>query len=139
MQSARAWQACALTIPSSSQVSQTGSHCSLQQRHQVRLLLLDLIESALFRRLVGTPAQQTRAVPKALAREIVIATLDHELRLQRLPFARALRRPAAGPSRRVAAKAGRGNQSFEFFGERRFFLPFDRRGKPDMVQETLVI
>src|SRR5262249_8291154 len=40
-----------------------------QQRHQARLLLRDLIESALARRLVGPPAQEAGSVAKPVAGE----------------------------------------------------------------------
>src|SRR5215510_5545716 len=86
---------------------------SLQQSHQIGLLLLHLIERALPRRLVGAPAQQPGAVAEALAAEVIVADLDHELRLERLPFGRALRRPAAGPAGGVAGEARRRNELFQ--------------------------
>ena len=65
------------------------------------------------RRLVGSPAQQPRAVPEALAAEVVVADLDHQLGLERLPLAE-LGRPAARAARRLPVKPG-GAISFSSF------------------------
>src|ERR1700722_4594019 len=50
-----------------------------ERLQEIRLLLLHLIQGALAGGLVGTPAQQCRAVTEALAGEMVVAHLDHEL------------------------------------------------------------
>src|SRR4029077_8863264 len=97
--------------------------------HRVSLLLLDLIERALPRRLVRPPAYEARAVTEAAAREMVVADLDHELRLERLPLAGALGRPAARTARRVAGESRRRDQNLQFFGERRLVLALDRGGE----------
>src|SRR6185369_10532344 len=87
---------------------------SLQQLHRIGGFLPELIELALSRRLVGPPAQDGGAVPKALAAEMIVANLDHEFWLQRTPFCRTLGRPPARPARRIAGEAGRRDQRFEF-------------------------
>src|SRR3954468_19127298 len=53
------------------------------------LFQTDLLHPALKRRLVGTPAQEARAVAEAAAGDVVVAYLDDEGRLYRLPFGRA--------------------------------------------------
>ena len=50
---------------------------------------------------------------ETVAGDVVVADLDHELRLQRLPFAGALGAPAARAARRVAGEAGRRAQRLE--------------------------
>src|SRR5690348_18388469 len=90
----------------------------IQEPHQVRLLLLHLLERALARRLVGPPAQELRAVTKAIAGKMVVADFDHKLRLERLPFGRALRRPAARATRRIAGESRRRDQLLELLGQR---------------------
>ena len=79
----------------------------------------DLLEGALFRRFVGAEADQLGAVAEAVAGDMIVAHLDHELRLHRLPFAAALGAPAARSARRFAGEARRRDQSFEHFGQRR--------------------
>src|SRR4051812_32244309 len=62
-------------------------------------LLLDLLHRARARRLVGTPAEEFRAVTEAGASEVVVTNLDHQLGRQRLPLGAALGRPAARSAR----------------------------------------
>src|SRR5581483_4529345 len=49
-----------------------GAGGSVQQGRQTGLLLLHLIEGALFRRFVGAPAQEPRAVAEAIAAEMIV-------------------------------------------------------------------
>src|ERR1700704_1464524 len=107
----------------------------LQQLHQIPLLLLHLIHRALLRRFVGPPAQQARAVAETVAREVVVADLDHELRLERHPFAGTFGRPAAPAARLVAGEAGLPDQLFELFGQRRLFARLDGGGEADMGEQ----
>src|SRR5947207_9659276 len=97
---------------------------SVEERHQLCFFLFDLIEPALLGRLIGAPAQEPRAMPKALAGEMIVTDLDHELRLERHPLAEPFCRPAAGAARCVAGKAGRPDQRFQFLGEARLILAF---------------
>src|SRR5262249_3776164 len=52
---------------------------SIQQRHQLCLLMLDLIDGALLWRLIGAPTQQPRAVPEAFAGEMVVTSFKANL------------------------------------------------------------
>src|SRR4029077_16363923 len=88
---------------------------------------------------VRPPAQQARTVTEAPAREMVVANLDHELRLERLPLAGALRRPAARTTRRVAGESRGRDQNLQFFGERRLVLALDRGGEADVMQQPVLI
>src|SRR5262245_66436785 len=65
----------------------------------------DLLERALFRRFVGTEAHELGAVAEAVAGDVVVAHLDHELRLQRFPFPGPLRAPPRRPAGRFAGEA----------------------------------
>src|SRR6201995_1826617 len=76
---------------------------------------------------------------KALAAEMVVADLDHELRLERTPLCRPLGRPAARAARRVAGEAGLCNQRLEAVGQCGLVVALDRGGEADMVQQSLVI
>ena len=73
---------------------------------------------------------------KPVARNVVVSDLDHQLRLERLPFAAALRAPAAGPARRLAGETWRGPQSAKLSSQRRPLVIGDRRGKADVVQQA---
>jgi hypothetical protein len=57
-------------------------------------------------------------VAKAVAREVVVAHLHDQSRLDRLPLRRALGAPAAGPARGAAGEAGRLDQRLELRQER---------------------
>ena len=73
----------------------------------------ELVEGALARRLVGTPAQEAGAVAEAAAGDLVVADFDHQLRAAAAAIRRARSGPAARPARRVAGEAGRADQCFE--------------------------
>src|ERR1700759_2690984 len=78
-----------------------------QQLHRIDGFLLQLIQRALPRRLVRTPAQDGGAVAETVAAEVVVAHLDHERWLQRTPLRGAFGRPAARAARRVAGESRR--------------------------------
>src|SRR5437763_12694403 len=67
---------------------------------------------------------------------MVVADLDHEFRPERLPLARAFRRPTARAAGGIAGEAGRGDQLFQFPGQRWLVITLDGRGEADMMQET---
>src|SRR5687768_4325319 len=110
-----------------------------KQRQQTGLLLPDLLELALARRLVSSPAQEARAVPEALAGGMVVADLHHNPRLQQLPSGQPIRRPPAWPSRRGSGEAGRGDQRLQLSCQRGLVLSTDGRREADMMQEAGVI
>ena len=60
---------------------------------------------------------------EAPAGEMIVADLDHELRLERLPFRRTLGRPAARSAGRVAGEAGRRDELFQLLRSALFSLP----------------
>src|SRR5450432_819992 len=110
-----------------------------QKLHRIDGRLFELVERALPWRLVRPPALDRGAVAKPLAAEMIVSHLDHQFRPQRIPFRRALGRPAAGAARRVAGKAGFCDQRFELRRQRRLVLLLDRRGESDMVQQAVTI
>src|SRR3954462_12273663 len=67
---------------------------------------MQLLEGALLGRLVRTPAHELGAMAKAVAGNMVISNLAHQLGLERLPFRRPRIEgiPPAGPSRRFAGE-----------------------------------
>src|SRR5438552_13545910 len=110
-----------------------------EQRERVRAFLFDLIHRALARRLVRAPPHQPRAVPEAVAAEMIVTNLDDELGPERLPFAGAFGRPAAGAARRLAGEAWRLDQPFQFFRQGLAFARLDVRGEPDVIEEPLPV
>src|SRR5262249_1482502 len=102
----------------------------------MRALPLHLAQRALSRRLVRAPAQKARAVAEAIAAEMVVTDLDHELGSERLPFGRAFRRPAAGTARRLPGESWRRDEALELLGQRLAFRGFDVRGEADVMQQT---
>src|SRR4029077_2710124 len=67
---------------------------------------LHLVDRALFRLFVRTPAQKLCAVSKAAAGEVVILEFAHQAGLERNPFGVAVvTRPSAGTSGSFAGKA----------------------------------
>src|SRR5438477_11133143 len=83
---------------------------SVKQCHQLCFFLLDLVDGALLGRLVRTPAQQSGAMSKALAGEVIVADFNHEFWLKRHPFGGTLGHPAARTARRIAGEARRTHQ-----------------------------
>lgn len=74
------------------------------RRRRRKALLLQLLHPALVRALVRAPAQQARAVPEAVAADMVIRHFHHQLGTQRLIMLGPLRRPAARTARRTAGE-----------------------------------
>src|SRR3984885_12334121 len=97
----------------------------------------DLIDRALPGWFVGPKAEQLGPMAEPVARHVVVPDLDDQLRPQRLPFAAALRAPAARPARRLAAETRRPLQSANLSGQRWPLVIGDRRGEADMVQQAL--
>jgi hypothetical protein len=112
---------------------------SIEQCHQLCLLLLDLIDGALPWRLIRAPAQQPGAMSEALAGEMVVADLDHELRFERHPLGRTFGGPAARPAGRIPGEAGRAGQRFQSFRQRGLVLTSDRRGESDVIEPPLTV
>src|SRR3954470_19685155 len=110
-----------------------------QQLHRIGHLLLQLLEAALPWCLVGAPAQDRGTVAKSLAAEMIVADLDHQLRLERTPLCRALGGPAARPARRVAGESGLADQFFKPVGESWLLLRLERRSEADMMQQAMII
>ena len=94
----------------------------------------DLLEGALLWRLVGTKAHEFGAVAEAAARDVVVAHLDDNLRLHRLPFAGALGAPAARPARRLPCKTWRRDQRFERLSQSVALGIADGCGEADMIK-----
>ena len=76
------------------------------QRHGSQNDRLDLLERALMRRLIWTPAHQLRSVAKSIPGDMVEPHLNDELRSQRLPFPASLGAPAARTARGFSGEAG---------------------------------
>ena len=114
-----------------------GPHRAARGRR--RRIARQLVETALTRGLVRTPAQQGRAVPEPAGRHLVVAHLDDEFRPERLPFASALGAPAARTSWGPPGKPGRLDKLFETAGQIRPVASRQGCGEADMIQPPLVV
>jgi len=65
---------------------------------------------------------------------MIVAHLDDQARLDRLPFARAFGAPAARSAGRLAGEAGAASDRLEAVREIRLVLGRERRGEADMVE-----
>src|SRR4051794_37679968 len=83
-----------------------------------------LLEGALLRPLLRTPAQEPGSVAEAPAREVVVAHLADQSRPQRLPRGRPTLAPAAGSAGRLAGEPRRLAEGKE---DRRQLAPLVRR------------
>jgi hypothetical protein len=72
--------------------------------------------------LVGTPAQQLRAVAGAVTSDVVKSHFNHEFGPHRLPGPATFGAPAAGSARRFAGESRRLPQRFQPPGQRGSFL-----------------
>ena len=76
------------------------------QRHGSQNDRLDLLERALIRRLIWTPAHQLRSMAKSIAGDMVEPHLNDEFGSQRLPFPASFGAPAARTARGFSGEAG---------------------------------
>src|ERR1041384_7289743 len=76
---------------------------------------------------------------KPSAADVVVADFYHELRLQRLPFGRALGAPAARPRGSIAGEPRCPNERCQLLGQRGTLLSRDRGGKAYMIELALIV
>src|SRR6266542_5255573 len=93
-----------------------------------------LLKGALFRLLVRAPAEELCAVTKAAAGEMIILNFNHQLRLERLPFACLLRAPAAWSAGLVTRKSRWRSQRFELFSQLLLLRFIEARGVTHVLQ-----
>src|SRR6058998_817836 len=98
-----------------------------------------LLERALLRVLVGAPADEAGAVAEAPTGDLVVADLDDQRGLQRLPLAGSLGVPAARPARGASGEARRLDQSFEVLRQSGTFSGRNPRGETDVVEQALIV
>src|SRR4051794_40616852 len=89
-----------------------------QQLHRIDRFLLQLIQRALPRRLVGPPAQDGGAVAETVAAEMIVADLDHQLGFQRAPLRGTFGGPAARAARGIPGKPRFCDQPYELCRQR---------------------
>jgi hypothetical protein len=78
-------------------------------------------------------------VTEAVAREVVVAHLDDQPRGERLPLARALGAPAAGPARRAAGETGIPFQRDHDVGDLLAIRNRETRREANMVEQSFVV
>src|SRR6185437_6412296 len=101
--------------------------------------LLELVEGALPRRLVGAPAQELRAVTEAAAADVIVAHLRDQLWCEGFPLTGPFRAPARWSARRIAAEARRLSQFFQPLGQLRAIGIRETRREPDVVELAILI
>src|SRR5439155_17357521 len=94
---------------------------------------------ALARVLVRPPSQEFCAVPEASTREVVVLHLADQLVLERMPFGRALGRPATRASRCVTSKTRRALERQQNFLEVFSLVPRKAGAEPDVIQFSLIV
>ncbi len=108
-----------------------------KEAESVGLFLRKLVHRALLRRFIRAPAQQFCAVAKAPPRNVVVAHLNDERRLERLPCRVLPRAPTTRPTRRFAGKTRRRDEVFELLRQRRSVGRCDAGREPDVVEQAL--
>src|SRR5690348_4906571 len=78
-------------------------------------------------------------MPEAAAGEVIVLHLDDELRRERLPLARPLGAPPAGPTGRLAGEAGRLDQLLELLRDRRLLVVGDVAREAHVMQQAAFI
>ena len=99
----------------------------------------DLNQTALSRRLAGPEAQQTRAVAKAVSRDVIEEDFDHQLRPQGRPMAGALGGPAARAAGFVAGEARLALERLEPPGQGGLVRRRQAGGEANVVEEAGVV
>src|SRR6266536_1884947 len=107
-------------------------------RIALRSAFAQLIQSAILRELVRPPAQESGPMAKASAGKMIVAHLHHQLRLQRLPLAAALRAPSARAARRFAGEPCPCRTGKEYLQKSLALLAREARSEADMVEQSIL-
>src|SRR6478609_7563560 len=93
------------------------ARATLQQCNRATFTVRDLIERALPRRFVFSPPNDSCAVTKTVASEMIVGYFCHYFRIDWLPFAGAFGTPTTWPAGSVSGETRRFAQRFEFFSQ----------------------
>src|SRR5438132_5789872 len=106
---------------------------ALQQCNRATFTVRDLIERALPRRFVFSPSNDSCAVTKTVASEMIVGYFYHYFGIDRLPFAAAFGTPTTWPAGSVSGKARRFAQRFEFFCQSTLVSRLESGSEPDVM------
>src|SRR5690606_34844780 len=99
----------------------------------------ELIERALLRRLVGSPALERRAVSESTLGKMVVADLYHQSRAERHPLGGPLGAPSAGSARSASREAGRLPQRFQLACQCLTIVARNVGGEADVVEQAVLV
>src|SRR6266403_1129545 len=80
------------------------ARAALQQCNRATFTVRDLVERTLPRRFVFSPSNDSCAVTKTVASEMIVGYFHHYFRIDRLPFAAAFSAPPTGTARGVSGE-----------------------------------
>src|SRR5262249_34880724 len=101
--------------------------------------LLDLIVGARPGILVRPPPHEPSPVPESAAAPVVVADLDDEHGVERLPLSRPFRGPARRPSGGAPREAGRLHERLELLRQLGLLLGLEARAEADVVEDPFVV
>src|SRR3954447_10089043 len=101
--------------------------------------MLHLVHRALLRGLVRTVTMDLCSVPESAAGEMIIGDFDHNLRIDRLPFAGSFRAPAARPAGSIPSESRFLPERLELFREGRAFGRLKSGRKPDVMEQAIIV
>src|SRR4051794_32525935 len=102
---------------------------------------LQLLERALLRTLVRTPAHELRAMTKTAVRDVIKADFADQLRFERFPFTAAVIEcvPPARTARSFARETFATDQRFQRLHQLQFFFRRERRCEPTVIQLPCIV
>jgi hypothetical protein len=106
---------------------------SLEQAQRQPFASIDLIDRALARSFVRPEAKEVRSVAEAFVGKVIVFHFDDEASLQRFPFVRASRAPAARSARGAPGKARLAFQRDDDVGDFLAIRSREARRETDMV------
>src|SRR5438132_2452470 len=105
----------------------------LQQCNRATFTVRDLVERTLPRRFVFSPPNDSCAVAKTVASEMIVSYFHHYFRIDRLPFAAAFGGPPTRAARGVSGETWWFAQGLEFLRQRALVRGLESGSEPDVM------
>src|SRR2546423_14838693 len=109
------------------------ARATLQQCNRATFAVRDLIERTLLRRFVFSPPNDSCAVTKTVAGEMIVRHFHHYFRIDRLPFAAAFGAPPTRAARGVSGETRWFAQGLEFLRQRALVRGLESGSEPDVM------
>ena len=111
----------------------------LQERNRAAFAVRHLIHGTLPGRFVFPPSNDSCAVAKTVAGEMVVCYFDHNFWIDRFPFATPLCAPPTRAAWSISGETRRFTQRFKFLCQSAFVRGLECRSKSDVMQQAVIV